>query len=181
MNTELKNSIDYITEKTGKRSGFTIPTNYFDDVEDNFYGKLSEVNLPKEQSFLVPDAYFNSLEDKILAKVSSSKKDKKVISIRSRIAQFASIAAAASVLLFIGIHYFSIDKTENLNFDTLATTEVENWFDYTINNINSDDLALVLETSDFEENEFLSNSINDDILEEYLNAIETPSLLNEIN
>lgn len=176
MDNELRNSIDYITKKVGKNPGFTTPVNYFDDVEDTIYNNLPGENFPKKQAFSVPNTYFDALEDTILARVDPETKETKVIPIRSRIARFASIAAAASVLLFIGIYYFSVNNNQ-----PLTLTEVENWFDDNINDIDNDDLVVFLESSDLEEEEFISNPINDDILEEYLNTIDTSSLLNEIN
>lgn len=179
MKTELKNSVDYITNKVGKESGFNIPSNYFDDIETRFSTKLVENALPKKEHFSVPDNYFNTLEDTILAKVSSTKKEIKVISLRSRIVSFAPLAAAAAILLFIGINNFTFNTTESVNFESISDTDLENWLVDNTNNVNNDELAFVVEATDLNETEFSSHTINDSDLEEYLNSIETTSLLNE--
>ncbi|ARV05388.1 hypothetical protein BTO04_01190 [Polaribacter sp. SA4-10] len=179
MNTELKNSIDYITKKIGKNTCFTTPTNYFDGIETRFSNQILEDKLPKKENFSVPNNYFNSLEDNILDKVSSLKKETKIITLRSRIIRFAPFAAAAAILLFIGINNFTFNTVENVNFDSISDSDIENWLVNNANNVNNDDLTFVAETIDLDDSEFLSNSINDSDLEEYLNSFETTSLLNE--
>lgn len=179
MDTELKNSINYITKKIGENAGFTTPTNYFDDVETRFTNKLVEDEFPKKEKFSVPNNYFSSLEDRVLEKISSPKKEAKIIALRSKIIRFAPIAAAASILLFIGINIFTFNKIETVSFESISDSDIENWLVDNTNSINNDDLAFVVEITDIENNEFSTKSINDTDLEEYLNSIETTSLLNE--
>ena len=43
MKKDLQNSIDYITEKTGRKSGFSVPKNYFDTLEHLKFSSLLDV------------------------------------------------------------------------------------------------------------------------------------------
>ena len=70
MKNELENSIKYISQKTGRKSGFSVPKDYFNGIEDGFLLKLSEEDLPKKTAFKIPKDYFSNLEDQILDKVS---------------------------------------------------------------------------------------------------------------
>ena len=161
-----------------KDSGFKTPTNFLDSVEDDFFSKLTEEKLPNSNGFEVPKDYFNSLEDEILKKITPKTK---VISLGSRLKKMIPLAAAASVLLFIGINYFSV-QSETITFDDISSTEIENWLENGYTSINTTDLASVLDETDFNDNELIDNTtIEDTEIEDYLNSIDASSLINEIN
>jgi len=48
MKKDLKNSIDFINKKVGKKSGFSITSNYFEDLEDAIFAKITTSELPKK-------------------------------------------------------------------------------------------------------------------------------------
>lgn len=175
MDNNLKHSEDFIRNKVGNNTGFSAPKNYFQNLEDNLLSTVVEEKLPAQTSFEVPSDYFSKLEDEILAKVAVPKKEVKVIPLRKRILQYASIASAACVLLFVGLQFFN-KTTTTLNDITVA--DIENWYDNSYETIDSNELALVLTEDDLNENDFF-NTENSTELEEYLENID-PTLLNEI-
>lgn len=177
MNNELKHSEIFLRSKIGEKNGFSTPENYFDGIEDSLSSALSENNFPKETSFNVPTDYFANLENEILAKVTSKVKEVKVISLKQRVLQFIPVAVAASFLLFIGINTFS---KENATINDITSEELSSWFDNNSENLNSEELAMVFEPDDFDENELSDTTIDEINLEEYLNLIDSSSLLNEI-
>ena len=73
MENEIKNSIAFINKKTGKKSGFSAPSNYFDNLEDKIAIKINEDNFEKETAFKVPENYFNELPDQIMSQLDFSK------------------------------------------------------------------------------------------------------------
>ena len=79
MSKEIKNSVEYILKKNGKKTGFSVPSDYFNNLEETIAIKLLEKNFSKEHNFEVPATYFNNLEDTILASVSPEKKETKVV------------------------------------------------------------------------------------------------------
>lgn len=177
MNNNLEHSEEFIRSKVGLKNGLSTPENYFEGFEDSFFATLSSEIIPNEHKLEVPSNYFETLEDRILAKVSIEKKETKVISLRERILQIIPTAAAASILLFVGLTYFS---NPTVTFDDITITDIDSWYDNNNENINSSDLAMVFEASDFDDNILSENSIEDDSLEEYLNAVDPSTLLNEI-
>jgi hypothetical protein len=178
MERKIKNSIEYISKKAGKETGFSTPSNYLNNLEDTIAAKLSEENFTKENSFKVPDTYFNNLEDSILAKVTS--KETKVISFKERILKLIPIAAAASVVLFIGLNSFVFNTTDKLTIDSLSDDDIEFWLDS--NTLTPHDIVFVLEDDVLEDNDFSFSTIKDETIEDYIyNTIDNTDLLNEIN
>jgi predicted DNA-binding protein len=177
MDKELKNKIDFINQKTGKKTGFSIPENYFEEMEDNFFSSIATESLPKDDAFKTPSNYFETVENDILSKLNiETDKEVKVISLYKRVLNFIPIAAAASVLLFIGLNYFNTSKT--YTFDDITEADIASWYENGYGNTNNDELAMVLDSSDFEED--ILPSIEDDNLEDYLNTVDDSILLNEI-
>ena len=83
MDKELKNKIDFINQQTGKKTGFSTPENYFEEMEDNFfYFNNNFLNLPRKDVFKTPSNYFSTVENDILTKLNiKTKKEVKVISL----------------------------------------------------------------------------------------------------
>lgn len=179
MENEIQNSINYINKKTNGKSGFSVPSNYFKNVEDSFSIQLKEKNFIKTKGFETPDFYFDNLEDVILTKVLSTKKEVKVISLKERVFKIIPLVAAASIVLFIGLNSFIFNKTKENSFDNLADSDVENWITNHINLIEDTDIALTYTDIDFDESEFIPNSISNDELENYLSNQEDISLILE--
>ena len=179
MENEIKHSEQYINNKVGKETGFSVSSNYFDGLEDVISTKISEESFSKKTAFKVPDTYFDSLEDVISAKITSEEKEIKVISFKEHILKFIPLAAAASVILFIGLNSFVFNKNEEFTLDSLSDAEIEYWLD--VNTLNNSDIASILEEDVLDENEFYFTDIKDENIEDYMNSIDNISLLNEIN
>ncbi|KGL63993.1 hypothetical protein [Polaribacter sp. Hel1_85] len=179
MENNIKNSEAYLNSVLGKESGFSIPKNYFNTTEDAIEAKIAEENFTKNKGFKVPDSYFKELENDILAKVTTTKKETKVISLKERILKAIPIAAAASVILFIGLNSFIFNKTEELTLDSLSDNEIENWLDTNI--LNTNDIALILNEDIFDENDFYFATLEDENIEDYINSIDNTSILNELD
>ena len=178
MNKTTKNSIDYINKKTGKKTGFSTPDNYFNKVDDGIISMIKPTYLPKKNNtFSTPDNYFTTVENDIFEKLNIEKiKEVKVISLRKKILQFVPLVAAASVLLFISLNYFNTSAT--YEFDDITEADITFWYENGYGSTDSNELATVIDNSDFDE-DFLS-TINDDNIESYLNTIDNSILINEI-
>jgi hypothetical protein len=180
MKNEIKHSTEYINKKTGNKTGFSTPSDYFSNLEDTIAMKLSEEKFDKKSSFKVPDTYFNNIEDRILAEVTSIEKETKVISFKERMLKMIPIVAAASVVLFIGLNSFVFNTTEELTLDSLSGDEIEFWFDS--KTISTNEIALVLEDDIIIDHDFSFSNIEDETIEDYINnSIDGTDLLNEIN
>ena len=178
MKNEQKNSVEYLNNITGKKTGFSVPTNYFNAVEDAFSTNLFEDSNSKKNAFKTPASYFDNLETEILTKVYQPKKETKVITLKDKLLKFIPYAAAASVLLFVGLHYFSADITSDKLFDDLADNEIENWLLENSSEISNQDFAMVI--SEDVLTDFTFSEIEDDDIEDYIISTQNTSILNDI-
>ena len=164
-----------------KNNGFKNPDNYFESFEDNLFTKLSEESLPQQSGHKTPKDYFNNLEDEILQKINSSERQIKVISFTSKLKSYIPYAAAASILLFIGINYFSIHNN-TINIEDISNNEIVSWLENNYEEINTNTLAEAFTEKDFSDNELINNvNINDTEIENYLNNVDSSVILNELN
>ncbi|WP_440066168.1 hypothetical protein [Tenacibaculum discolor] len=176
MNEKLKHTINFINQQVGKDCGFSTPQNYFEEVEETINTSVFIDSLPKKKAFSAPDGYLDAIEAKIQSKLETEQTtETKVISLRKRILQYIPVAAAASVLLFIGINYFN---TQKITIEDITITDIESWYENGYGDIDNSELAVTINTSELEEDIFAS--ISDETLEDYLDSVDIPTLINEI-
>lgn len=152
-------------------TGFTVPENYFSDIESNVIMRLKEDKLPKNHGFITPKKYFEKLDNHIIEKTKTKKG--KLITFNK--IKFISVAASIVLLLFFGSNFISNTNTE------LTSEEIISWLDTNINSIPNDELAFALA-------ELNTNNINpylviknDDIVESLLNSNDMDFLIEDIN
>jgi len=180
MNRDRKNIEDYLNNIPMGENQFSVPEDYFNSVEDSVLSQIIEEQLPGKLTYNVPDTYFENFEDRLFANSEFSKKETKVIRLKSRIFKIIPTAAAACMLLFIGLNYFSTN--EKISFESISSEELELWFNDSNLQENSRNLLEFVD-ADFTENDIIEDdtSINDDDILEYLNTINNNStLLTEI-
>ena len=88
-------------------------------------------------------------------------------------------AAAASIILFIGLNTFVFNQNNEISIDNLTESDIEYWLNNS--DMHDSDVALVLDDDILEENGFSLTNLKDENIEEYINSIDNSSLLNEIN
>ncbi len=179
MNRNRKNIEAYLNSNSMDENQFSVPENYFNSIEDSVLSKIIEEQLPGKLTYNVPDNYFESFEDRLFSNTEFPKKETKVIRLKSKILKMIPTAAAACMLLFIGLNYFS--NTEKITFETISSEELELWFNDSNFEENSINL-LEFTDADFTDTDILEDdtSINDDDILEYLNTINNTTLLTEI-
>jgi hypothetical protein len=179
MNRDTKNSEDYLNNLSKDKKQFSVPENYFNSVEDSVFSKIIEKQLPGKLTYTVPDYYFENFEDTFFSTSEFAKKEVKVIRLKSRILNSIPAAAAACMLLFVGLNYFSTN--EETSFETISSEELELWFHDSNLEDNSRDLLEFVD-ADLKENTIIEDdtSINDDDILEYLNTLNNNTLLTEI-
>ena len=180
MNKELENSEQFIHQVVGKKTGFSVPKNYFEEIEDNFSTYLFEEKNTKKTTFEIPNNYFNMLEDTILNKVVVNKNHVKVISLKQRILKRVPLIAAAAVILFIGLNSFNFGEQVLPSFDAITDIEMENWLEDNSGNINSEDIVMVFSEDDLVEIDFAFIEIEDINIERYISANDNLTILNEL-
>lgn len=174
MSIEADNNINSFFPNSEKNIGYTTPDNYFEEVEDDIFMKLSESNFTKQIDFTTPEGYFDKIEDEIFTKIKSSKKGK-VITMSNRLWKIIPLAVAACLLLFFGVYFLDKEQTSN---NTLLASDIEEWFDDSLEFSTNSELALILEGDlEFNDNEIV---FQDDAIENYFDNISDIDLLNEI-
>lgn len=179
MNRDRKNIEDYLNNIPMGENQFSVPENYFNSIEDSVLSQIIEEQLPGKLTYNVPDTYFENFEDNLLSKSEFSKKETKVIRLKSRILKIIPTAAAACMLLFIGLNYFTITKPSDI--DSISSDDLELWIDE--NHIDYSTVnAIEFIDTDFTESNIIEDdsSLEDEDILNYLNSIDTSNLLTEI-
>ena len=185
--------IPELSEISLKKTGFELPENYFETVEDTVIATLKTENLQNKinsKTFKTPGNYFNSIEDIVLAKlkaeviqnkndnqipenyfetletkvISEIKTAPKVISLKTKLTKFiAPIAIAASLLLVFVLN----NNSTTVSFESLAVTDIESWIDN--GNIDIDALNMASIYPDIElDTKMYSVSLTDEEVLDYL-------------
>ena len=167
---ELKNIAPKLSELKSMKTGFEVPTNYFESIEEKITFKIDFEN---EVDNDIPDDYFDTIEDRVFDKLKSQ--EPKVINLKSRFIKIvAPLAIAASILLLITLQIYT-PKQEDV-FANLKTSDIESWINNGDINIDTYEIATVYDDANFEDIELYNDYTEDDLLE-YLNNIDLESLL----
>tara|TARA_R110002096_G_scaffold236447_3_gene427018 strand:- start:8909 stop:9406 length:498 start_codon:yes stop_codon:yes gene_type:complete len=143
-----------------KETGFKVPKDYFDTLEDTVLDNIKLKEQSSEPGFKTPDNYFETLEDTILSKVSE-KESPKVISIFSRRNLIYASSIAAAVLLLLNLSIFENES----GWEDIEAETVEN---YIINeNMGSYEIASLLIDEELNEDNLTDIEFSDDALENY--------------
>ncbi len=160
-----------------KESGMKTPDGYFDAFDERLFKKLdvqkemASISIP---GYKVPDNYFEEFNDKIQTRLKNDD-SLKVINLMSwRNAAYISGIAAALVLMLT----VYINSNNILSINQIETASIE---DYLNNeNLNIYDIASLLNEDDLLLDDFVSSSITEESLENYLlNNTSIEDLINE--
>lgn len=160
MREKSKNN-KYLKLTQDIKTGFTIPEDYFNSIENVFFSNSIEKCLPKKDGFNTPENYFNKLDNQILIKLRNTKKGKLI---KIKMLQLVPIAATIAIFLFIGINFIYTENSE------LSSDEITNWFETNINTISYDDITAFYGDANFDDIELLEHIINEDLIKTYINA-----------
>ncbi|MGV6846349.1 MAG: hypothetical protein ACWA42_09530 [Lutibacter sp.] len=182
------------------KTGFVAPKNYFNNLEDTVLTKINLSNTKKESAFSIPEDYFGNVEDRVLAKLKSEKlyenvedssipenyfenfeervfeklKTKnKVVSLNRFLKIAAPILAAASLALIL----FLNRNNSSINFDTLQTASIENYFESNFDGIDETNLMALYNENITSVN--LNDNLTDSAVENYLSEEDLDNLLYE--
>jgi hypothetical protein len=152
-------------------SAFKLPENYFEEIEDVILTKIKAKQLKNKDSFELPDHYFDTIEDRVLNKV---KTPKAVFSIKRVATYIAPIAIAASLLLIFILN----TNQKTITFDSLATSEIEQFIDNGFVDINSESLALAFSSVEIPTN-IMSAPISEEEVLDYLYTEDLEAIIYE--
>ncbi|WP_100612633.1 hypothetical protein [Confluentibacter lentus] len=161
------------TLKNIKNTGFKIPDNYFEGIEDTVLSQMKLKSIDGS-GFKVPNGYFESLEDTVISKISKNENTKVINLFTRRNLLYVSSIAATILLLF----NLSVFNKKSVSFETLETASVEN---YIMNEyIDSYDMASLLTNEDIVEENFIEHNFSEENMENYiLNNIDIEDYFSE--
>lgn len=154
------------------KTGFTIPENYFTDIEDDFSSKLIEDNLPKHNGFQITKAYFENVENNIIEKTIHKKG--KLINFKTRKIKLISVAASIALLLFFGSNFIYNTNTE------LSSEEIISWLDMNVNSFSNEDIPITLTELNFNDTNPYDIINSEVILESLLNSNDEDFIVENI-
>jgi hypothetical protein len=151
------------------KNSFKTPEGYFDSVEDIVISKLKAESLQHKENSNIPLDYFDTLEDTVISKL---KTPKKVISLKTVSKYLAPLAVAASLLLIFTLNTYK----KTVTFESLATTDLEQFIDYGMVDIDTQTLASAFSDIEIETEEFnlsltdteVLNYLSDEDLETFI-------------
>ncbi len=179
MKSELKNSIEFLNNKTKRNSGFIVPENYFFEIEEIVFAKITTSEFKKETGFTIPENYFNTLENNILDSVSTTNKQPKVIDFKTRILKIAPFVAAASIVLFITFQSIFSEKAVPFSLENISEQDIENWME--LKSFTNTEIATAIGDDFLDMNDFSFAEFQTETLEDYITTIDTEDLLNDID
>lgn len=154
-------------EKDSQRKGFHVPEDYFDSLDDKF---MNRMNQGSKKGFRVPENYFTDFE---VTPPKISEHQGAVRLKRPQVKRLIWIAAAASILLFVGVNYTSNDASK-LDWNELNQSEIVSWIESDLSGLDAYDLAEA-----YPEAELSETTISNEELNTYLNEIELDDILYE--
>lgn len=149
-----------------KNSGFKTPDGYFDAFDERLLKKLNvkkEMASISDSGFKVPDNYFETFDDKLQARLKNENSSTKVIKLNPwrKVAYLSGVAASIALLLT-----FLLNSKGQLTINQIETASIENYLKD--QNLNAYDIASFLNEEDLIVDNFVSSSLTEESLENYL-------------
>lgn len=177
-NKELHKIAPTLSKLKKKGTGFNVPNNYFNTIEEHLINEFTIRNSTKNTSkvaFNTPENYFETIEENVFQKLKEKEKQTNVISIKQRLAKiWIPIVAAASILLVFTL----TTNSNNTSFESIATAEIENWIENGQVDIDAYQLASIYNDIEIDDS-FIHETISDNDLMDYLNEENIEQLILE--
>jgi hypothetical protein len=162
-------------DKKKYTTGFKVPSSYFEELDDKLLTIVSEEKLPQGTGFKVPADYFKALEEKIITK-TVEEKETKVISLFSKKNIWYASSIAAGILLLLFLTW----NTDSINPNSLEIAEIETYINSDKFDIETQDIAQLINEEDLEDLQISALSITEETIENYLmESLNDTSLLTE--
>jgi hypothetical protein len=145
-----------------KKSGFKVPENYFDSLENSVLDQIKSKEISKKTGFKTPQNYFSEFT----VKLPVEKEETKVIALNSW-TKWVAAASIIAVSILGALYIDSISPKKSLQFSDLDNDMIEQYFEY---NLDSQDELIDLENTSIKGNlDTNISKLNDQDIIEYLN------------
>lgn len=154
-NDEIKNSTPLLDQLKKKKSGFSIPEDYFENIESSILLNTKKSDWASNP-FKVPQNYFEDFDSTVLNQIN----EKKSNSIFTLNRFWIPVSIAAMLILNIGI--FTFQKQDQ----SIEMADMENWLEDGTLDLNTYEIASVYE-EELEDID-LTDFIESEEIEDYL-------------
>ena len=145
--------------------GFKVPEDYFEGLDDRILSRLSD---NRRGGFKVPDGYFERFEVK--SETVAQRHRVLPLNLKPK-ARIALVAAAASILLILGVNLTQKEQTDP-EWNTLSQSEMSFWIENELDVVSAYDIAEVYNDVELEVPVATSSELT-----EYLSEIELEQIL----
>ena len=154
------------------KNKFKTPEGYFDSFNERLFARIEAEEqepdtsfLPKTDGFSVPENYFDQVERQILE--SQNQNTPKVVQLFARKNWYY---AAASVVVLVALSLFFFTNTSpELQFDDLASADLELYIDEAELDLSSYELAEYVDIANVSIADITEDDLEEDVLLDYLN------------
>ncbi|QCX00369.1 hypothetical protein FGM00_09680 [Aggregatimonas sangjinii] len=153
-------------KESNKNNPFTTPEGYFENFTDRLMDQLSQESpeLPKEEGFIVPEDYFDGVYKNVQHQLAT--KETKVVQLHPyRKFYFAAASIAAVAVLVFALNW---NASEELTFESLAESEIENYFETNEYDLSAYELAEVIPLDGLDIDDMLTNRFEEENVIDYL-------------
>lgn len=165
-----------MSKKPKYTHGFKTPEGYFDQFEDRLFDQLELNELPKNTGFIVPDAYFEEFETSLDQRIAAEKNIKVLPLYKRKSFWYAASVAACLALI---VTFYPANPT--IGSQDLQLSEIENYIESDGLDLNTYEIASLLNEEEIEELSSESEYFSEENLENYLlENLEDTSLLIEL-
>lgn len=155
-------------------TGFKVPQDYFKQKQAELIAIAKLEHLPKQSGFKVPNSYFENFEENLLDSITKKKEPKVIPMITSKIIMYTTTLAACGIL---GFFLFFNNKTISLS--EISDTEIETYMLEGNLNIETQEIAKLLDEEEIESLYFTTELSTEKNLEDYLfENINNTNLIN---
>ena len=124
----------------------------------------NDTGIPKTDGFVAPPSYFDDIHKNIQEKLDVS--EVKIINLhRYKKYYFAAASVAALAVLFFALNR---NKSEEIKFNDIANSDIENYFEDYSSDFSSYEIAEVLPVDELEIADLMTTALSDEIILNYL-------------
>lgn len=152
--------------KKNNKNPFKTPEGYFDSFQGKIMEELSQngPTFPKDRALKVPDNYFETFHERLAGRLNDEPKVLQLYPIKKIIAVVTSVAAI--VIIFLSLN---VTPKEELNFNDLANTDIEAYFENNKLDLTPYEIAEVIPVTNTELADILNSPIANENILDYLN------------
>lgn len=157
--------------KRNHKNKFKTPEGYFDNFNERLFERLAEEEgqeessiIPKSDGFVTPKEYFDSVYPSTIQKLGDQ--PTKVVSLRNYRTFY--YAAAAIAVLFVLTFVWNWNKAPDINFEDLASADIETYFENNDFGLSSYEIAEVVDLKDISLEDITDENLGDETILDYL-------------